>query len=230
MRTSALLLFLLFPFSFSAFAQPEAELVKQVRAKLDQVNNYSAEGNMKIDVSFIKAAESKVEVFYKKPDKFKVKKQGGISLLPKGGVSINLNSIITTDNYTVVPAGEATLNNIKLKVVKLLPTDDNSEVVLTTLYIDEKNKVIRKSKITTRESGTYEMEMQYGKYIHWGLPDKVVFSFNVSDYKLPKGVTFEYDDGKTPKSAKDQKDKKGKVEISYTKYVINKGVDDSVFK
>ena len=80
--------------------------------------------------------------------------------MPKGGVSINLNTIISSGNYAVVPAGEIITAGVKLKVVKLLPLEESSDVVLTTLYIDEQNLLIRKSSITTRESGTYEMELQ----------------------------------------------------------------------
>ena len=226
-----LCILVLFVFSYSiSFAQPEADLVKKVKAKLDRVNDYQAEGKMKIDVSFIKAPQGKVRVYFKKPDKFRIKKEGGISILPKGGVSINLNSIVGTSNYAVVAAGEAIIDGIKVKVVKLLPLDENSDVVLTTMYIDETNLLIRKSSITTRENGTYDMEMSYGKYIEWGLPDKVVFSFNTRDYKLPKGVTFEYDSGNKPKNEDVLKNKKGKVEISYSNYSINKGIDDSFFK
>jgi hypothetical protein len=59
----------------------------------------------------------------------------------------------------------------------------------------------------------------------------VIFSFNTKDYKLPKGVTFEYDAGETAKTQEDKlKNKKGKVEILYENYLINKGVDDSVFR
>ncbi|MGE6155662.1 hypothetical protein ACQJ25_27200, partial [Klebsiella pneumoniae] len=82
----------------------------------------------------------------------------------------------------------------------------------STLYIDESNLVIRKSVTTTRESGTYEMEMYYGKFINYGLPDKVIFSFNTKDYKLPKGITLELDDIDQATKEK-MKGKKGKVEI-----------------
>jgi hypothetical protein len=66
------------------------------------------------------------------------------------------------------------------------------------------------------------MEMSYQKNIQWGLPDKVVFSFNTKDYKLPKGITLEYDDG-TKKNTLPQ-NKKGRVEIVYSEYLINKGL------
>jgi hypothetical protein len=57
----------------------------------------------------------------------------------------------------------------------------------------------------------------------------VIFSFNTKEYKLPKGVTFDYDDG-SEKKHPDGKPKKGKVELTYSSYTINKGLDESVFK
>jgi hypothetical protein len=63
------------------------------------------------------------------------------------------------------------------------------------------------------------------------LPDKVVVTFNTKDYKLPKGITFEYEPGEKPVSPKDaQKSKKGKVEITYSGYDINVGLTDAAFK
>ncbi|MFL5740521.1 MAG: hypothetical protein ACJ75B_09920 [Flavisolibacter sp.] len=209
------------------FAQ-EQELLSKVRAKLDKVNDYKAQGRMKIDVSFIDASPSNVTVYYKKPDKFKVKKEGGISILPKGGVNVNLGSLLSENKFDVVPAKDAVLNGQNLKVVKLLPSDEASDMVLTTLFIEERTALVRKAIVNTKESGSYEIELSYGKYADWALPDKLIFSFNAKDYKMPKGITFEYDKGSEKKEDKN-KDQKGKVEISYSGYVINKGIDDSVF-
>ena len=218
----------LFATNLPSFAQDAPELVKRVKAKLDKVNDYSAQGKMKIDVSFIDAPDSKVTIYYKKPDKFKVKKAGGISLLPKGGVSVNMGSLLSNGDYDIVPGKDAQVNGVDTKVVKLLPREENSDVVLTTLYIEEKNSVIRKASVTTKESGSYEIELTYGAYIDWGLPDKVIFSFNTKDYKLPKGLTFEYEKGDRKKEEA-LKNKKGKVEIIYSSYTINKGIDDKIF-
>ena len=210
-----------------ALPQDATVLIKKVKAKLDKVNDYVAEGKMKTDVAFIKAPTGRVKVYYKKPNKFKVKRDGGISILPKGGVSVNMSSVLTSNNYTAIASGESTLGGVELKVVKLLPADENSDVVLTTLYIDESNLLIRKANTTTRDNGTYEMEMSYGKYADYALPDKVIFAFNTKDYKLPKGVTLEFETGDAPQK---MKNKKGRVEISYSSYIINKGVPDAEFK
>ncbi|OYU57234.1 MAG: hypothetical protein CFE25_08500 [Chitinophagaceae bacterium BSSC1] len=215
----------------SVQAQDMTALVTKVKAKLDQVNDYEADGNMKTDVSFIKAPIGKVKVYFKKPNKFRLKKEGGISLLPKGGVSVNMSTIITTSDFVALAAGEAMIDGFKTKIVKLLPTNEASEIVITTLYIDEPNLLVRKAITTTKENGTYEMQMSYGAYANYGLPQKVVFSFNTKDYKLPKGITLEFDDNEKPLSeAQKLKNKKGRVEITYSNYIVNKGIADSFFK
>ncbi len=212
-----------------SFGQDMTALITKVKAKLDQVNDYEADGKMKTDVAFIKAPLGKVKVYYKKPNKFRLKKDGGISLLPKGGVSVNMNSIFTSADFVALAAGEAVIDGTNTKVVKILPTNENSDIVLTTMYIDEPNLLVRKSTITTKENGTYTIEMNYGKFAQYGLPDKVIFSFNTKDYYLPKGITLEFDDEK-PTEASKMKNKKGRVEITYSNYTINKGIADAVFK
>jgi outer membrane lipoprotein-sorting protein len=217
--------------SFSSYSQDMTALIMRVKANLDQVNDYEADGRMKTDVSFIKAPIGKVKVYFKKPNKFRLKKDGGISLLPKGGVSVNMNSIFATSDFVALAAGEAMIGGSKTRIVKLLPANENSDIVLTTMYIDETNLLVKKAVTTTRENGTYEIEMSYGQYTQYGLPDKVVFTFNTKDYKLPKGITLEFNDEEKPLSEADKlKNKKGRVEITYTNYQINKGLPDAVFK
>jgi outer membrane lipoprotein-sorting protein len=210
--------------------QTAEEVIQKVRAKLDKVNDYEAKGKMKTNVVFIKAPIATVKIYFKKPNKLHIKNESGISFIPKGSVNINLNNIFleSNDGFDVIDLGKE--NGTNLRVIKLLPKNDTADVVLSTLYIDEAQSVIKKSKTTTKDNGTYELEMSYGKYVEYGLADKVIFSFNTKDYKLPKGVTFDYDDGTEKKEANSLKNRKGKVEITYSNYTINKGVDDSVFK
>lgn len=210
-------------------AQEEETILKAVKARLDKVNDYQARGTMNVDVSFINAPRSGVVIFYKKPDRFRINKSGGISLLPKGGLSINMGSLLGAGDFTTVPAGNVVVKGVPAKVLKLLPLDENSDVVLTTLYIDVKTSLILKAAVTTKENGSYELDMDYGKYAAWGLPDRVNFTFNTKDYKLPKGITFEYEKGDR-KATAPIKAKKGRIEINYASYTINKGVNDAVFK
>ncbi|HET9431798.1 MAG TPA: hypothetical protein VFO70_11515 [Chitinophagaceae bacterium] len=205
------------------------ELLDQVKAKLEKVRDYEAKGKMRTNVIFIKAPVASVKVYFKKPDKIRIVNENGISFIPKGSVNINLNNILIggSTNFDIIDLGRE--KNTNFRIIKLLPRDEGAEIVLSTLYIDETRLLIMKARTTTRENGTYELDMSYGKYADYGLADKVIFSFNTKDYKLPKGVTFDYDDGKKQED-RSLKNKKGKVEIIYSNYSINKGIPDTVFK
>lgn len=215
--------------SLTGYSQDIEGLVKKVQAKLEQVNDYQAEGQLKTDVPFMKVPESTVSIYYKKPNKFKIRKAEGISIVPKGGVSINLNSLFSGLEYTVIPGGKSSIAGRQMTIVKLIPLREDNDVVLSTLYIDEKEALIYRATTTTKSSGSYEMEMKYGRFSKWGLPDKVIFSFNTNDYKLPKGVTFEYETNTKPETASKPKNQKGTIEITYQNYSINKGIQDAVF-
>lgn len=214
--------------SYSNAQNPEA-LLQKLKDKLNKVNDYVAEGKMKTTVAFIKAPIGRVKIYYKKPDKLKVIKDKGISILPKGGVSLNGASILSLKNYLVVDAGDVVVSGIKTKKLKVLPNDEGSDIVVTTLYIDETSLLLKKVETTTKENGSFETEMFYGKYSNYSLPDKMIFSFNVKDYKMPKGVTLEFEDNLTKEEKEKLKGKKGKVEINFTNYIINGGVDPKVF-
>ena len=217
--------------SINATAQQNINLLlAKAKAIIESVNDYKASGRMKTNVAFLKVPIATVSVYFKKPNKIKVKSEKGISFIPKGAVSINLTNLTGTNKFTVIDAGTDKINGKIVRVAKLLPQDDNSDVVLSTVYIDEANSLIKKAKTTTKDNGTYELEMTYGKYAAYGLPDKIIFSFNAKDYKLPKGITFDFDDGVTPTPTDKLKGKKGRAEITFSNYIVNKGVDDAIFK
>jgi outer membrane lipoprotein-sorting protein len=204
-------------------------LIEKVSQKLALVNDYVAEGVMKTDVSFIKASLGKVKVYFKKPNLLKVKKEGGISLLPKGGVSVTINSLLNTKQYIALPAGTQSYEGKTLTVIKLVPTDEKLDWVISTLWIDPADALVYKTFTTTKENGSYEITMEYGQYASYGLPSKIIFGFNTKDYKLPNGITLEFGDEDPISKQKALKNKKGKIEIKYTNYTINKGVSNSMF-
>lgn len=206
-------------------------LIQKVNAKIEKVNDYTAEGKMKTKVVFLKVPVSAVKIYFKKPNRLKIKNEKGISFVPKGAVSINISNIVNGEKYTALDAGMDKIGNTAVRVVKLLPVDDNADIVLSTIYIDEANLLIKKAKTTTRENGSYELEMTYGKYSAYGLPDKIIFTFNTKEYKLPKGITFDFDDGEAAKSniPRGLNKNKGQAEITFDSYIINKGVSDAMF-
>jgi hypothetical protein len=169
--------------AFSVQAQTPEELVRSIKSKLERVNNYSATGKMKTNVIFLKAPIAKVNVYFRKPDQLRILNEKGISFIPKGSMNMDLSQLF------IDPAGFDLLdlgNDKKTgwRIIKLLPRDPASEVVLSTIYVDAAAGLIRRSSTTTRENGTFELEMSYGTYAEYGLADKVIFSFNSQEYQL----------------------------------------------
>lgn len=227
---------LLFTFGLILFqtaylrAQDATALMKQIQARLEKVNDYEADAKFKTEISFLKVPDAMVKIYFKKPDKIRIKNQTGISLVPKETVSISLYSLVNSP-YQALDAGTDQVQGVPVRIIKLLPTDENAELVLATLYIDTKRMLVLKAKTTTRENGTNEVELFYGKFLSLGLPDRIIFSFNTQDFKLPKGVTFDYDDGSAKKKeAAPAKNQRGKIEITYLNYSVNRGLADTLFK
>ncbi|HNE92535.1 MAG TPA: hypothetical protein PLH33_00365 [Chitinophagaceae bacterium] len=229
MKKLGFLFLILLCFQSIVFSQDATTLLNKVKAKINLVNDYTATGKMKTDITFIKAPIGKVTVYFKKPNKFKLKKENGISILPKGGVSINIGAIINVEDFDIIDSGEEIIDNTITRKIILLPKNETNDVALSTMYIDAEKLLVKKVVTTTKENGTYQILISYGNYSQYGLPDKVVFGFNTKDYKMPKGITMEFDDEGKKEMREKMKNKKGKVEIMYNTYIINKGINDAIF-
>jgi len=202
-------------------------LLASVKKKYDLVNDYSARARLVTNVIFIKAPVSQVTVYYRKPDQLLVKNEKGISFIPKGTVHINMNNVLGLTNFEAVLSGTETVDGVLCTVVKIFPLSEEESITRATLYIDPTQLLVRRSVVSTKESGTYSIKMKYGSYSWCGLPSEVAMEFNTRDYKLPKGTTLDYDNG-TPKAS--GLPQKGKVLIQYQAYTLNKGLPASLFR
>lgn len=228
--TALVLLFLLCSSSkLFAGATPEV-LIEKIKAKLEKVQDYAADARLKTNVAFIKAPVGAVKVYYKKPNKLRIEKHKGLSILPKGGTLLNISTILTVKDYDAIDAGEVLVDKVKARKIRILPRDSDGEIVVMDVFIDENNLLLLKSTVTTKESGTFDMEMVYGKFRDYMLPDKLVFHFNVKNYKMPKSLSLDFDEQLSKEEAAKLKNKKGTVEFSYSNYVINKGLSDQLFR
>jgi outer membrane lipoprotein-sorting protein len=211
------------------YAQDPTALLNEIRTKMEKIADYEADARFKTEIPFLKVPDATVRIYYKRPDKVRIVNQSGISLVPRETTSISLYQVLNSPCQTL-DAGKDVIGGIPVRIVKLLPSDENSDLILSTIYIDPKRLLILKAKTTSRRNGTNEVELFYGKFIQTGLPDKIIFTFNSEEFKLPKGVTFDYDDGSSHKNKGATGNQQGKIEITYLSYSINRGISDSLFK
>jgi hypothetical protein len=194
------------------------------------VKDYVADVRMKIDVSFMRVPMLAGKLFYKAPGRLKLERAGGISILPKKSVSLSIDKMMPSGGVTVIDAGAEKIDGIPVHVIKVIP-EGESDIVLAKIWVDERRMLALRTETTTRDNGTARMELSYDKYAGQALPDKIVFVMDVKEYKLPKGVTMDYDEGNAPvqKSENPRLPKKGRIEIRYLSYQVNVGLSDAIF-
>ncbi|NDB33837.1 MAG: hypothetical protein EB023_00500 [Flavobacteriia bacterium] len=223
-------LILSFIFSLSAFiysAQTADELVKGVLDKVSLVNDYKAELQINASIPFIKVPIAKATIYFKKKDKFKVESKG-IAILPKQGMS-DLTSFLTdTKKYSTVLGEDKVINDVKTKLVSILPTEENSEIVLAKVYISPADFLIYRTVLTTKSSGTVSIDYAYNLNKQYGLPSKLTFTVDIKKFKMPKSVAS--DIRNNDKNKKYKENEKGKIVLTFTSYTVNKGISDEVFK
>ena len=223
-------LFLLFGFSKANAQQDATALFQTIRQRVAQTKDYVADVRMKVDVAFMNIPLLKGTLYFKAPDKMRLERNGGVSLLPRNSINLNLYNIMAQGSVTVIDGGYETLDGKDVRVIKIVPDAAESDLVLTKAWIDESRLLVLRSESTTRDNGTIRMNLAYGKYAAQSLPDKVVFVLDLKDYKMPKGVTMDYDDGTPADLPLKGKKKKGRIEIQYLNYKINQGLSDAVFQ
>lgn len=194
-------------------------LLENVIQRLDKVNDYTADILIKIDVDFLKIGNTKANVYFKKPDKFKMEAKG-FAMIPKASLSFSPINFLQQDFLSVYIKND-TLDSIEADVIKLIPVREESKIILATLWIDKDHSVVLKTEASTKDKGSFRIRYHYGANIQYGLPDTAVIFFDISKSRMshfPMG------------SKKLKKGSTGSVKIIYSNYKINQGLDDSVFE
>ena len=213
-------------YSLSANSQTADQIIAQLVGKINLVKDYSVKANIKADIPMIKVLPVNATIYFKQKDKFKVVSKG-IAILPKQGFT-DVSSFLSNKNtYVAVDGGLNALNGVQTHVVTVIPTVDNSDIVLAKLWIDTKNKVILKTDLTTRGSGSVTMNYVYGTQLAFGLPDQITFTVDIKKFKMPKSISSDINNSE---KAKKSKSKIGTITIKLSGYLVNKGISDDFFK
>ena len=200
------------------------EIINPVRENFDKIKDYTANAHININVDFVKIPDKDAIVYFKQPDKFRFKAEG-FAMLPKKGANATAMQILS-GNYTAIYAGEATINNQVVDIVKVLPLDQTSDVILSTLWIDRSHK-IQRIESTTRNQGSYTIDFKYSTN-PFDLPSQIVINFDVEKMNIPLGLSLDIENFGKKKDQK--KSTRGTVTVNYSNYKVNSGLSDAVFK
>jgi hypothetical protein len=197
--------------------------VKQAFAK---VNDYQADVNIKVDVNFIKMPDRKAKLFFKQPDKTKFQSEG-FALLPKQGFNFSPVQLLKGDFSTLYVRSEI-IDGKKLDVIKIIPNSDTSDVVLSTLWVDQSINAFRKVETIGKKSGNITIDFKYDNTAY-NLPSEVKFTFNLSNTQMPMETQNGNQNNQTSTKRMAGGSLKGAAILTYSNYKINKGIPDSFF-
>lgn len=220
---------ILFVAQIQAQLKDPDQIISLVTENFDRIEDYQVNVNINVDIEFIKVPQTNAKIYFKKPDKIKLESDG-FAMLPKEGLNFSPNSLLQK-KYTAIYEQDVELEGFNTSIVKVIPLGDQGDVILTTLWIDQKAKVIRKVESTTKTNGTFNIDLNYNPNLKYPLPDKMVFSFNLDKLSLPTSITGEQSDELSTKNEKRRDSRtKGKVIVNYSDYKINLGIEDTIFE
>lgn len=219
-------------FALRTFSQtPDATmLINRVKTRMDKVNDYKADITIRLNLDMLKIPEKKAVMYYKKPDKIHFETKG-FALIPKKASNFQQRDVLN-GKYTALFVRNELYEGRNLSVIKIIPMDDASDVVLSTVWVDPQTDRIYRMESVTRNEGSVNLVFIYGS-LPFDLPKAVRITFEVAKAELPMGITGDFESGMGPVDEESgggkQKKSKGTVWVTYENYVVNQGVDDAVF-
>lgn len=227
MKINLLILFTFFGFYFAISQEPDPDtLIRNVLEKMEKVESYQVDVEIEVDVEFINMPIKHATMFYKHPDKVKFKSDEFI-MLPKKGLNNGIRKLLS-EPYTSIYVGTEILNGSKNHIIKIIPLGKKPDIILATLWINEKTLLVSKSESSTRNEGTFIVEFSYADSTI-ALPSEMIISFEIENLKIPlkfigktQGIDIDSDKAKGKQE--------GRVFLSFSNYVLNLTIDSSVFE
>lgn len=210
-----LFIFLLFTTQFARAQQIDQDLL-HIKKRMDSVKQFTASLILDLDVPFIKMPTKTAKISYSIGKKMMFSSKDFV-MLPKRGLDFSLSEIFKYP-FITVDRGIEKRNGRSLKVINIIPTTNQSELALATLYMDTKAVRIVQTEINTRKEGSYSLLMNYAQ-LKDILPNYVEASFAIEKLKIPlnfmgKGSSIDR------KKMRSMETKTGKIKMQIKDYVI----------
>ena len=214
-------------------------VVDKTQKQFEKAFDYQVTMKIELKVPGFRMPKKKYKVFFKQPNKLKIKSRG-FGMLPKTGIFTspkdnfdnlkNMRLISTNnDNGQVYIKGEVIVDSLKLKMPNEYAKLGFRPTV--TVKIDTNNWVINNIITELDTLKLVEIKNTYKKVDNnYIMPSASTVQYFIKDAKLSgwlkKDITSIV--GKNPLE-KSNDMVEGKISITYEDYIINKGIKDKIF-
>ncbi len=238
------ILFLFLLANSNAFSNNNPEyIIKKTDDQFREINNYQVDMVISIAIPAFRMPKKKYKVYFKQPDKIKVKSRG-FGLLPKTGMFTsplenfsNLSNIrfskdlSRTNPNEIMLVGDLVLDSLALDVpneyarLTFKPTVD--------VKVDTQNWVI--TQVLTKIDTVKIMEINNFYDIvddSFYMPIRSTVEYYVKDARLSKWINKDIGTimGNNHNMNIESDMVKGLISVNYSKYRVNRGIKDSIFE
>ena len=209
----------------AAASSDAGSLLREVYGKFKKLNDFSSEVYMEFKLPSIRIEALKGKVFYKSPDKFRIR-TSGIVFLPKQNPFYTLQLLQDPSAFNAFNEADEIKEGVRCQVVNIIPIGEQ-ELIMAKLWIDPEKKLIMHSRLTTRSNGTISISQKYGSLSGFGLPDQMSFSIDMARFKVPKAIAADLN-SKTEKTNLPARGE-GTILMKFSEGKVNQKLADSVF-
>ena len=238
------ILFLFLLANSNAFSNNNPEyIIKKTDDQFREINNYQVDMVISIAIPAFRMPKKKYKVYFKQPDKIKVKSRG-FGLLPKTGMFTsplenfsNLSNIrfskdlSRTNPNEIMLVGDLVLDSLALDVpneyarLTFKPTVD--------VKVDTQNWVI--TQVLTKIDTVKIMEINNFYDVvddSFYMPIRSTVEYYVKDARLSKWINKDIGTimGNNHNMDIESDMVKGLISVNYAKYRVNRGIKDSIFE
>lgn len=238
------ILFLFLLANSNAFSNNNPEyIIKKTDDQFREINNYQVDMVISIAIPAFRMPKKKYKVYFKQPDKIKVKSRG-FGLLPKTGMFTspvenfsNLSNIRFSKDFSrtepneIMLVGDLVLDSLALDVpneyarLTFKPTVD--------VKVDTQNWVI--TQVLTKIDTVKIMEINNFYDVvddSFYMPIRSTVEYYVKDARLSKWINKDIGTimGNNHNMNIESDMVKGLISVNYAKYKVNRGIKDSIFE
>lgn len=194
------------------------KILDMVKQNFSNVKDYEADAHIKVNMDMIKVPEMDTKIYFKQPNKMKIDSKG-FAMLPRQAFNFS-PSRLTEGDFNALYVKDEKLQGVNCAVLKIIPNDPSSGIILSTVWVDRSQKLIKKIESQSRQ-GISEIEFIYDGNMKYPLPSAI--KFTVDSFSRER-------QGDKDEQNQKSKPKKGTVTVNYSNYKVNKGLSDSIFK
>ena len=240
----SILFLIYFSFILPSESSFEEYIILKTNEKFNKINDYEVDMTIRVKIPAFRMPKKRYKVYYKNPNKVKVKAKG-FGILPKTGLFTSPND--NFDNLTNIKItdykDEENINDVIIKgdlIVDSLKVEMPNEYTRLTfnpiveVKIDTLNWVIKNVTTKLDTLKLFQINNYYNTFEeNYYMPEKSIVKYFVKDKNLFNWINKDagsiIGNAEAALANKNNSIVEGKITIEYKKYKINKGLKDKLF-